>query len=80
MNSKDTTMEQVEAMSHMELCYHWRFDKTGKWIAGDPITERAIERYRAFGGMTPEISKAIGWDEKPVVSDHGKTLERTIRK
>lgn len=63
MNTKDTTIDQVNRMTHEELCRHWRFDPVGSWIHGDPVTERAMERYREFGGMTVEISKKIGLDK-----------------
>lgn len=57
------TIEQVNRMSHEELARLWRFGKVGEWLTGDPVTKRAEERlFREFGGITPELSKRIGWE------------------
>ena len=62
MNSKDTTTEEVNRMTHIELARAWRFAEAGNWITGDPVTERAMERLlNEFGGSNPQLSKQLGW-------------------
>jgi hypothetical protein len=52
---------RIDAMSHYELCRIWRFA-----VPADPLFQGEVGEYFAAklkekGGMTPEISKAIGW-------------------
>jgi len=53
--------EKIDAMSQEELCHKWRFAPAGDPMfqgeAGDYFKKRLGE----LGGMTPEISKKIGW-------------------
>lgn len=54
---------EIEGLSHYEMCRLWRFapvghkyfDSTGPYW---PVFEK---RYFELGGMTPEISKQLGW-------------------
>jgi hypothetical protein len=53
--------EQIDALTHIEMCRLWRFAESGSiyfmFEVGDYFKKRL---YDHFGGFTPEISKAIG--------------------
>lgn len=53
--------QRIEAMDHEEMCRLWRFADTGCPAFFPPLWERFKHRYDAFGGMTVEMSKRIGW-------------------
>jgi hypothetical protein len=58
------TLEDVEAASRVQLARWWRFLRSAH---ADNEQEQAVqkryqERFDELGGMTPEISKQIGWD------------------
>lgn len=67
------SMEQVEAADHEQICRWHRFLDSPGMSAIDTdqfdtvldreveIAKRIYERYMEFGGMTPELSKRIGW-------------------
>ena len=56
--------ERIDRMSHVQMCSLSRFAP-----CGHPCFDRTIpevseyfaKRYEELGGMTPAISKAIGW-------------------
>lgn len=57
--------EAINALSHYEMCRLWRFSKPGEcpyFDTSGPLWPIFEARYRAFGGMTPQISKSLGWD------------------
>ena len=56
------TMDEVEAADHEQLCRWYRFLPAGVTPEEPPIMNRLVERFHEFGGMTPAISKALGWD------------------
>jgi hypothetical protein len=55
---------KIDGMSHVDMCSMVRYAP-----CGHPCFDRTIpevsdyfnDRYQKFGGMTPEISKQIGW-------------------
>ena len=55
---------EIDAMSHVAMAYRWQFSPSGDDLFRSdlPFFARFEARYKAFGGMTPEISKRIGWD------------------
>lgn len=59
----DQEKAKIDAMSHEEMCRHWRFAKVGDPLlqgeAGFYFKSRLFDH---FGGFTPEISKRIGWE------------------
>jgi hypothetical protein len=55
------TMEQVEKANHEQLGKWYRFLKTGDTPEQKKIMDRIEARFKKFGGMTPKISKAIGY-------------------
>lgn len=68
------TLEQVEQASHIQLARWHRFlPSPGSRAIGQDnfqevfaqqaaILDRIEERFKELGGMTPEISKGIGWE------------------
>lgn len=70
------TMEEVEKADRYQLCKWWRFLHSPGLKATDRpraqfllimeeegrIMDRIRKRFDEFGGFTPEISKALGWD------------------
>ena len=69
------TIEQVNAATHFELCGWYRFLPSPGASAinkGRPafdvalaeqkvVLDRIVERMKEMGGMTPAISKQLGW-------------------
>jgi len=56
-------IDDINKMTHMEMAMLWRFAPTGHPFFDHTLPYYAIfkKRYDEFGGMTPEISKKIGW-------------------
>jgi len=53
--------EEIDAMSHEDLCRKWRFALPGsKWFLGEVGAYFTDRLFKHFGGFTPEISKKIG--------------------
>ena len=59
----DEHKREIDAMSHEDMARLWRFGP-----AGHHLFERRsaqfnyfMDRFNSFGGMTPEMSKKIGW-------------------
>lgn len=73
---KYPTKEEVEKASHMELGRWKRFlESPGMSATGTvqfkrtlnierAIMDRICVRFEQFGGWTPQLSKAIGWDKR----------------
>ena len=69
------TKDEVEQASHMQVCQWYRFlPSPGTSALGGNrsqfearmaqervVMDRIVERFNELGGMTTEISKAIGW-------------------
>jgi hypothetical protein len=54
---------RLSAMSQFDLAYLWRFSPAGTSCFSVPeIYEHFKKVFAEKGGMTPEISKDIGWD------------------
>jgi hypothetical protein len=67
MKISDTAIQEwkdkIAVMSHEEMCRLWRTANIGHPVFNIdyPIYEYFKERYKDFGGMTPEMSKKIGF-------------------
>lgn len=71
--SKYPTMVEVEAADHLQLAFWQRFlpspgaseigkrDFEATMAAEGAVLDRICERLREAGGITPQISKTIGW-------------------
>lgn len=55
--------EKIPKMSHEEMAKLWRNAPTGHPVfdSGLGLFEIFEERFKKLGGMTPKISKKIGW-------------------
>lgn len=51
----------IDGMSQYELAYKIRFSKMGDPLMCGATGDYLTERFRELGGMTPEISKMLGW-------------------
>jgi hypothetical protein len=57
---------ELSRMTQMELAELRRFAPAGHIVfTNDALTEYFNKCFEAKGGMTPDISKAIGWGERP---------------
>lgn len=54
-------MEDVEKANHEQLARWYRFLPSGDTKEQRKIQERISVRFKALGGMTPAISKKIGF-------------------
>lgn len=68
---KYPTLAEVEAADHEQICRWWRFLPSPgfrpKYAVQETVMElqvmdRIVIRFKQLGGMTPELSKRIGWD------------------
>jgi hypothetical protein len=55
---------KIAAMDQIEMARLWRFSPSGHPCFDDrlPLFEIFQARFKELGGMTPGISKSIGWD------------------
>jgi hypothetical protein len=55
---------RIDALTHEQLAFKWRFAPCGDPLltgnAGKYFTDRL---FKHFGGITPELSKNMGWGE-----------------
>lgn len=58
-------VEKINAMSREEMACLWRFARPGHpyFDSREPYFAIFEARFKALGGFSPEISKAIGWDK-----------------
>ena len=56
-------VDDINKMSHIEMARMWRFAPSSHifFDVRYPYYDIFKKRYDEFGGMTPEISKSIGW-------------------
>ncbi len=64
MNEQDETINRINNMSQEEMATLWRFAPSGHpyFDTSLPYYEVFKNRFDELGGMSPEISKRIGWD------------------
>lgn len=58
---KYPTLEEVEKADRLQICKWHRFLPLARDDNELKITNRVFERFKELGGMTPQISKLIGW-------------------
>lgn len=58
------TLKEVEEADHFQICKWYRFlpsPGAGAFEREQAILNKIDEKFRRAGGMTPEISKQLGW-------------------
>jgi hypothetical protein len=55
------TMAEVEKASREQLAKWYRFLPSGDTKEHQRVQDRIAERFKALGGMTPALSKKIGF-------------------
>ena len=54
--------DKIDSMGHFALARQYRFGGLGHpWFTVPVLYKHFMERFKSYGGMTPQISKAIGW-------------------
>lgn len=54
---------QIDEMSQEEMARRFRFGPVGDEMLTGETGDYFMERFKSLGGMTPEISKKIGWNK-----------------
>ena len=70
MNDELTEEEQkeielkaaIDVMSREEMARLWRFAPVGNPMFQGEIGDYFAERFKKLGGMSPAISKRLGWE------------------
>jgi hypothetical protein len=59
-----TELRKIYGLTHRGMAHKWRFTSTGHpWFdSTQPYFRHFERRFKKLGGMTPEISKSIGWE------------------
>lgn len=57
----DEDKKLIDGMSHYDMAYKVRFSPTGDRLMCGATGDYFLTRYNELGGMTPEISKRLGW-------------------
>lgn len=54
---------RIDKMDQMQMAFLWRYAPSGHPVFHKdfPLFDYFQEQFKKLGGMTPEISKAIGW-------------------
>jgi hypothetical protein len=57
------SLDKINMMSHIEMASLYRFASPGHiyFDRSLPFSDVFMKRFNSLGGMTPEISKQIGW-------------------
>jgi len=58
----DIQRDQIDNMSHLEMCRVWRLGTSGDPLTTGPLRDYLSKRLQSFGGFTPDINRQLGWD------------------
>lgn len=63
MKAEEEEIKKINSMSQIEMARLWRFAYVGHDYFNSklPFFKVFEERFKKLGGMTPAISKEIGW-------------------
>jgi len=57
-------LDDLKKMSHEDCARLWRFAPFGNvYFSNEALYEEFQKHFKSLGGMTPEISKKIGWGD-----------------
>lgn len=61
--SIEKTKRDIDQMNHYQMAHLYRFAPSGHpyFISDTEANRYFMMKFNAFGGMTSEMSKAIGW-------------------
>jgi predicted DNA-binding protein YlxM (UPF0122 family) len=64
-NADERHLKDIEKLTQIEACKLWRFaPPSHPYMVSDSVLFKAYKaKFEALGGMTPEISKLIGWEK-----------------
>lgn len=63
-DQKAKALADLEKLSHYEMAKLYRFCPVGSlFFADTDVYARFKQRFAELGGMTPELSKQIGWEK-----------------
>lgn len=74
MDEKEIWMDKINNMNHLEMAILYRYAEPGHPVfksSNRELSDAFNERFNAFGGWTPEISKAAS----PEVKDYDKDYD-----
>ncbi len=54
--------DKIDIMTLEELAYNWRFAPVGHPLLQGDVGKYFQSKFLELGGMTPEISKRLGWN------------------
>jgi len=57
-------LKDIDSFDHVQMARLYRFAPSGSpYFRSDlPLHEHFMRRFQQLGGMTPTVSKLIGWD------------------
>ena len=55
--------DEIDAMPQSEMCSLWRFARVGHPLFQGDTGDYFAKVMKEKGGMTPKISKDLGWDK-----------------
>jgi hypothetical protein len=59
----DKVRREIDALTHESMVSLWRFAPAGHpYFVRGPVFDYFKARLDGFGGITPQTSKAVGWD------------------
>lgn len=66
MSVKQLSVEEqkarIDKMNHYQMAYTYRFAKSGHpYFSIEELHIHFMKRFSSKGGMTPEMSKRVGW-------------------
>ena len=56
---------RIDTMTHEEMARHYRFAPAGNELFIGKAADYFSLRFNRFGGMTPKISRKVGWQDDP---------------
>lgn len=61
----EKALKYINNMTHYELARLWRFGSSDHLYLKTPELFEVVKNrlFNEYGGMTPTISKLVGWDE-----------------